>query len=193
MGVSNFIKTRALMTVASSRTAPHKSFILSPIHAPTALPLQSKVLGSAATTAGWHGPPAVRGGPEDVVNVMTVASGHMYERLQKIMFLSVIKNTKSRVKFWIIKNYMSPHHKRVVPLMVRWSRCMAPVTLLAWGLSTAGCRALLCGWAAWSRLWENSMVPLMVRCWAPRAQDEGLVAAGCALLLCFAGGWCQNC
>jgi len=49
----------------------------------------------------------------DVVNVFTVASGHMYERLQKIMMLSVIKNTRSRVKFWFIKNYMSPQHKQV--------------------------------------------------------------------------------
>jgi UDP-glucose:glycoprotein glucosyltransferase len=32
----------------------------------------------------------------NVINVFTVASGHMYERLQKIMILSVIKNTKSR-------------------------------------------------------------------------------------------------
>lgn len=30
------------------------------------------------------------------INVFTVASGHMYERLQKIMILSVIKNTKSK-------------------------------------------------------------------------------------------------
>lgn len=35
-------------------------------------------------------------GKADVINVFTVASGHMYERLQKIMILSVIKNTKSR-------------------------------------------------------------------------------------------------
>lgn len=32
----------------------------------------------------------------DTINVFTVASGHMYERLQKIMILSVIKNTKSK-------------------------------------------------------------------------------------------------
>lgn len=31
-----------------------------------------------------------------------------YERLQKIMILSVIKRTPARVKFWFIKNYMSP-------------------------------------------------------------------------------------
>lgn len=30
------------------------------------------------------------------INIFTVASGHMYERLQKIMILSVIKNTKSK-------------------------------------------------------------------------------------------------
>eukprot|EP00983_Pelagomonas_calceolata_P033047 1035608-Pelagomonas_calceolata.AAC.1 len=53
----------------------------------------------------------------EVINVFTVASGHMYERLQKIMVLSVIKNTKSRVKFWFIKNYMSPQHKQVCWLM----------------------------------------------------------------------------
>ena len=34
------------------------------------------------------------------LNVFTVASGHMHERLQKIMILSVIKNTKSHVQFW---------------------------------------------------------------------------------------------
>lgn len=33
---------------------------------------------------------------DDVINVFTIASGHMYERLQKIMILSVIKNTKHR-------------------------------------------------------------------------------------------------
>lgn len=37
---------------------------------------------------------AVKG--SGVINVFTVATGHMYERLQKIMMLSVIKNTKSR-------------------------------------------------------------------------------------------------
>ncbi|PNH01698.1 Diphthine synthase, partial [Tetrabaena socialis] len=31
----------------------------------------------------------------DTINVFTVASGHMYERLQKIMFLSVLRHTKS--------------------------------------------------------------------------------------------------
>ena len=30
----------------------------------------------------------------DAVHIFTIASGHMYERLQKIMILSVLRNTK---------------------------------------------------------------------------------------------------
>lgn len=44
--------------------------------------------------------PAVPGSaksyPNSTINVFTVASGHMYERLQKIMILSVLRHTKSR-------------------------------------------------------------------------------------------------
>lgn len=39
---------------------------------------------------------AAKGTDAASIHVFTVATGHMYERLQKIMFLSVIKNTKSR-------------------------------------------------------------------------------------------------
>jgi UDP-glucose:glycoprotein glucosyltransferase len=35
------------------------------------------------------------------------------------MILSVIKRTASPVKFWFIKNYMSPQMKAFVPLMAR--------------------------------------------------------------------------
>ena len=43
----------------------------------------------------------------------------MYERLQKIMMLSVLRHTKSKVKFWLIKNYMSPQMREVMPLMAK--------------------------------------------------------------------------
>jgi len=56
---------------------------------------------------------------DDTIHVFTVASGHMYERLQKIMILSAIKRTKNRVKFWFIKNYMSPAMKEFVPIMAK--------------------------------------------------------------------------
>lgn len=45
---------------------------------------------------------------DDVINIFSLASGHLYERFIKIMMLSVIKNTKTPVKFWFLKNYLSP-------------------------------------------------------------------------------------
>ncbi|GIL48985.1 hypothetical protein Vafri_5482 [Volvox africanus] len=71
--------------------------------------------GAAQQDAASKKARQLRGG--DTINVFTVASGHMYERLQKIMILSVLRHTKSRVKFWIIKNYMSPQHKQVIPAL----------------------------------------------------------------------------
>ncbi|KAG8474154.1 hypothetical protein CXB51_033927 [Gossypium anomalum] len=42
-----------------------------------------------------------------------------YERFLKIMILSVLKNTHRPVKFWFIKNYLSPPFKDVIPHMAR--------------------------------------------------------------------------
>ncbi|XP_057538898.1 UDP-glucose:glycoprotein glucosyltransferase [Amaranthus tricolor] len=53
------------------------------------------------------------------INIFSVASGHLYERFLKIMILSVLKNTQRPVKFWFIKNYLSPKFKDVIPLMAR--------------------------------------------------------------------------
>lgn len=55
----------------------------------------------------------------ETVNIFSVASGHMYERLSKIMILSVLKHTKSPVKFWFLKNYLSPQFKEYLPLMAK--------------------------------------------------------------------------
>ncbi|CAM8984047.1 unnamed protein product [Rhodiola kirilowii] len=51
------------------------------------------------------------------VNIFSIASGHLYERFLKIMILSVLKNTHRPVKFWFIKNYLSPQFKDVIPHM----------------------------------------------------------------------------
>lgn len=73
---------------------------------------------------------------DDVINIFSVASGHLYERFLRyvcvcgfskcffvvipqfvlslrIMMLSVLKNTKTPVKFWFLKNYLSPAFKVV--------------------------------------------------------------------------------
>ncbi|KAL4624741.1 UDP-glucose:glycoprotein glucosyltransferase 1 isoform X2 [Arapaima gigas] len=48
---------------------------------------------------------------DDVINIFSVASGHLYERFLRIMMLSVLKHTKTPVKFWFLKNYLSPTFK----------------------------------------------------------------------------------
>uniref|UniRef100_A0A8C8GDG2 UDP-glucose ceramide glucosyltransferase-like 1 n=1 Tax=Oncorhynchus tshawytscha TaxID=74940 RepID=A0A8C8GDG2_ONCTS len=54
---------------------------------------------------------------DDVINIFSLASGHLYERFLRIMMLSVLKNTKTPVKFWFLKNYLSPAFKEFIPYM----------------------------------------------------------------------------
>lgn len=53
----------------------------------------------------------------DTINIFSVASGHLYERLLRIMMLSLLKHTKQPVKFWFLKNYLSPQFKDFLPAM----------------------------------------------------------------------------
>merc|ERR1712012_448095 len=52
---------------------------------------------------------------DETLNIFCVATGHLYERLLKIMMLSVLKTTKTPVKFWILKNFLSPSLKDFIP------------------------------------------------------------------------------
>ena len=56
---------------------------------------------------------------DDRIDIFSLATGHLYERLLRIMMVSVLKNTKSRVKFWFLKNYLSPTFKEFLPLMAQ--------------------------------------------------------------------------
>lgn len=49
------------------------------------------------------------------INIFSVASGHLYERLLSVMTLGVMKHTKTPVKFWLIENFLSPSFKNFVP------------------------------------------------------------------------------
>ena len=51
------------------------------------------------------------------LNIFSVASGHLYERLMRVMMLSVLRNTKTLVKFWFLKNYLSPSFKESLDIM----------------------------------------------------------------------------
>ncbi|OKL60766.1 hypothetical protein UA08_04275 [Talaromyces atroroseus] len=49
------------------------------------------------------------------INIFSVASGHLYERMLNIMMLSVMKNTEHTVKFWFIEQFLSPSFKSLLP------------------------------------------------------------------------------
>ncbi|XP_077988302.1 UDP-glucose:glycoprotein glucosyltransferase 1-like isoform X2 [Glandiceps talaboti] len=56
---------------------------------------------------------------DKTLNIFSLASGHLYERFLRIMMLSVLKNTQSPVKFWFLKNYLSPTFKEFIPHMAK--------------------------------------------------------------------------
>jgi UDP-glucose:glycoprotein glucosyltransferase len=49
------------------------------------------------------------------INIFSVASGHLYERMLNIMMVSVMKHTKHTVKFWFIEQFLSPAFKSTLP------------------------------------------------------------------------------
>jgi UDP-glucose:glycoprotein glucosyltransferase len=51
------------------------------------------------------------------INIFSVASGHLYERMLNIMMLSVMKHTSHTVKFWFIEQFLSPSFKSFLPHM----------------------------------------------------------------------------
>jgi UDP-glucose:glycoprotein glucosyltransferase len=56
------------------------------------------------------------GGHADI-NIFSVASGHLYERMLNIMMVSVMKHTKHTVKFWFIEQFLSPSFKTFLPAL----------------------------------------------------------------------------
>lgn len=54
---------------------------------------------------------------DNKIHVFSLATGHMYERLLRIMMLSVTKRTSLPVKFWLLENYLSPTFKEIVAKM----------------------------------------------------------------------------
>lgn len=49
------------------------------------------------------------------IHIFIVASGFLYERLERIMMLSVLKHTKHQVKFWLFSNFVSPQYRQLLP------------------------------------------------------------------------------
>ena len=53
----------------------------------------------------------------NTLNIFSVVTGHLYERLMRIMMVSVMKHAKGPVKFWLLGNYLSPTFKNFIPHM----------------------------------------------------------------------------
>lgn len=53
------------------------------------------------------------------INIFSVASGHLYERMLNIMMVSVMKHTKHSVKFWFIEQFLSPSFKKFLPHLAK--------------------------------------------------------------------------
>lgn len=49
------------------------------------------------------------------INIFSVASGHLYERMLNIMMVSVMRHTTHTVKFWFIEQFLSPSFKDFIP------------------------------------------------------------------------------
>jgi UDP-glucose:glycoprotein glucosyltransferase len=53
----------------------------------------------------------------ETLHVFSLASGHLYERLLRIMMLSVRKRTSGPIKFWLVENFLSPQFKQTIQFM----------------------------------------------------------------------------
>jgi len=63
--------------------------------------------------------PAVAPRKHADINIFSVASGHLYERMLNIMMVSVMRHTKHTVKFWFIEQFLSPSFKTFLPTMAQ--------------------------------------------------------------------------
>lgn len=73
----------------------------------------SKFASSLLSSIGLAPQPEVQA----EINIFSVASGHLYERMLNIMMVSVMRHTKHTVKFWFIEQFLSPSFKASLPQM----------------------------------------------------------------------------
>lgn len=80
---------------------------------------QSGIWNSITSTFSSSNNNGADGEQVETINIFSVASGHLYERLLRIMMLSTLKHTKSPLKFWFLKNYLSPQFIDFLPHMAK--------------------------------------------------------------------------
>lgn len=68
----------------------------------------------------------------DTIHVFSLASGHLYERLLRIMMSSVTKRTSGTVKFWLVENFLSPQFKRTIGEVAKELGCEVGLVTYKW-------------------------------------------------------------
>ena len=66
------------------------------------------------------------------INIFSVASGHLYERMLNIMILSVMKHTQHTVKFWFIEQFLSPSFKSFLPHLAAYYNFQYEMVTYKW-------------------------------------------------------------
>lgn len=52
---------------------------------------------------------------QDTIHIFSVASGLRYERLLRIMMMSVREHTPCPLRFWLVENFLSPSFRKLLP------------------------------------------------------------------------------
>ena len=55
----------------------------------------------------------------ETIHIFSLASGHLYERFLRIMMQSVLDRTDRPIKFWLLKNFLSPAFIGMLPAMAQ--------------------------------------------------------------------------
>ena len=89
--------------------------IIKPSTAQAYLSKATKYASSVLSSVGINRSATTSEEPQADINIFSVASGHLYERMLNIMMLSVMRHTNHTVKFWFIEQFLSPSFKRSLP------------------------------------------------------------------------------
>lgn len=85
----------------------------------SAMDYVSKGLGFASSVLSSVRPKGGAAEKHADINIFSVASGHLYERMLNIMMVSVMRHTKHSVKFWFIEQFLSPSFKSFLPHLAK--------------------------------------------------------------------------
>jgi len=71
----------------------------------------------SAAVAAYDGGGGNRSLCNSTIHIFSVASGLRYERLLRIMMLSVREHTSCPLRFWLVDNFLSPSFRRMLPML----------------------------------------------------------------------------